>query len=342
MEVCTTKKTDSFRNQNRNNFIQVPIAMLDGLSSQIETLQHSLAMKQCQLGEVIRRQEEQILLHKEKILQMGQENFQKLSLPAIPLHEESDDFFTESESQEGEAQSTDENSDSFVTISDGSFSDSDLSTTAQSPSQEEVIEMRPVLERCSFQVNPLFDSTGLLEWEEAGDTEEMERVLIGDPEKLMDSAFKRMSCRPRQASMFRATAKGSLGRMSRWSKSEGNITQLIDKNPKAFFGGSFKNLFKPPVVRSPRSQMIWESGDRQLVSTFKSINTRRPTGSSQPRSKENHFSSLLGFDGSWAGPVSTSNHKTVRRPRDVKLRSRLRSQTVTVVAEKYRINYCFC
>ena len=89
MNICTDKESESFRIQKRSDLIKVPIALLEGLRSQIETLQQSLARKQCQLGEVIRRQEEQILIHKEKILQLGQENVMKLSLPGVSRHEES-------------------------------------------------------------------------------------------------------------------------------------------------------------------------------------------------------------------------------------------------------------
>ena len=346
MEVCRDKEAQFFGNQKGPHIIEVPIALLDGLSDQVETLQKSLVRKQWQLGEVIRRQEEQILLHKEKILQLGLANLQKLSIPGVSLHGVSDDSSMGFERQKEEAQFSYENSDSFVTISDTSFSDSDMSTLAPSPFQEEVIKNRPVLEQCSFQVNPLFDSTPLLESEEADDTEETERVLIGDPEELVESVLERLSCLPRPVRRFRSTSKGSLGRLSRRSRSEGNIMQLMDKDPKYMFHGSFKNLFKSPAVCNIRSSiwkpMIWESGDRQLLSTVNRINTRRPTRSPESSSRPSHFSSWLGFNGLRTEPVSISNHKTVRRPRDVKLRSHLRSQTVAVVAEKYRINYCFC
>ena len=98
-----------------------------------------------------------------------------------------------------------------------------------------MLEKRLVLKLYSFQVNSLFDSTHLLERDEADDTEETERILVGDLKELVESILKRTSCLPRLVSLFRSSGMGSLGRLCKRSKSEINILKLIYKEPKDFF-----------------------------------------------------------------------------------------------------------
>ena len=359
---------EPFRKQANTNFILVPVALLNELSERIEKLQRSLKRKQCQLGKVIRRQEKKILKQNEEILQLKGATLQTFD-PEESLkdlrdspHESTGDSAMGDEDQEEEAGSAEENSDSFITISDASFTDSEVSREDADTPHEDSLN---VIEDGCFQANPYFDSDQSLEPEAGPGAEITQTVVIGDPEDLVaeelescipDTLTPSMSCLPRPVRMFRRSVGkgGGLGGLNRWSKSEGNIKELLGKEPKSPFFGSFRNLWRkkedspPQTIMSISSPilngrpMILKTGDPHHSTTYNSMTDLRSTGSPEPSSRASQFFSCLGSESSRAGPVSMSNHKTVRRPRDVKLRSHRRSQTVTVVAENYHLNYSIC
>ena len=160
-----------------------------------------------------------------------------------------------------------ENSDSFVTISDASFTDSELSRRSEWSSAPRFNKEK--FDSSCFKANPYFDSensgefskseneqnVGVLHAHEVG-SENVTHVLIGDPEELVEevvkesclpeTTFPTMNCLPRPVRMFRRSMgrSGGLGGLSR-SKSENNLRDLKEeKSPSSLFSSSFKNLWR--------------------------------------------------------------------------------------------------
>ena len=297
-----------------------------------------------------------------------------------PEEEQSDDHLEE------------ENSDSFVTISDASFTDSEISKDTV---QKHVTSLGDTQDDC-FKFNPYFDCTLSLEPEPNDhqdqhhsdhqkqeyifpkdshnpernkhnhpDHQDLVRVRIGDPEKLADRAkescvsenpFPTMTCLPRPGGMFkRSKGHGGFGGLSR-SKSEGNIKELGETEKKPlFFTAPFKNLWKKkyedqtPVlhISSPvlnRRSMVLKTGDDGLgVGFFSSMTDLSSLGQESGRHaffRKPIFSCLLGDEMRRGGEerAARSSHKTVMRPRDVKMRSQRRG----MAADNYHLNYSIC
>ena len=161
-----------------------------------------------------------------------------------------------------------ENSDSFVTISDASFTESELSSNSRGRlSGQAVLKIHQdeAEESSCFKSNPYFDSYQSGDFSENGKEEikvakevhaSSQVVLIGDPEELVEEAVKEsclpettfptMNCLPRPVRMFRRSMgrSGGLGGLSR-SKSENNLRDLKEeKPPSSLFHSSFKNLWR--------------------------------------------------------------------------------------------------
>ena len=179
-----------------------------------------------------------------------------------------DEAWEEEVEVEMDKHNTEENSDSFVTISDASFTDSELSSNSRgrlSGSAVLKIHQDEAEESSCFKSNPYFDSYQSGDFSENGKEEikvakevhaSSQVVLIGDPEELVEEAVKEsclpettfptMNCLPRPVRMFRRSMgrSGGLGGLSR-SKSENNLRDLKEeKSPSSLFSSSFKNLWR--------------------------------------------------------------------------------------------------
>ena len=211
-----------------------------------------------------------------------------------------------------------ENSDSFVTISDASFTDSEVSRGEWSGvSKIKERQETEVRESCCFKANPYFDSDQSGEDALSGKSLEVQtkakdegdlRVMIGDPEELVeevresclpDTNFPAINCLPRPVRMFRRSMgrSGGLGGLSR-SKSENNLKELKEEKPSSLFGSSFKNLWrkkeeeevKVMEISSPmlnRRPMILKTGHQESLGenlNFSSMtDLRREPASSEQR-----------------------------------------------------------
>ena len=287
-----------------------------------------------------------------------------------------DEAWEEVEEEEEETRGTDgeENSDSFVTISDASFTDSELSRGSKIKQEETKEKVR---ENYCFQANPYFDSDQSSLEVKSGKEESLEvaevkeilqvdtRVMIGDPEDLVDdvmresclpdSNFPAMNCLPRPVRMFRRSMgrSGGLGGLSR-SKSENNLRDLKEEKPSSLFGSSFKNLWrkkeeevKVMEISSPmlnRRPMILKTGQESLGESlnFSSMTDLRRDQAPEQRAffQRPIFSCFLGNkEREWTEERSMPNHKTMTRPRDVKRRQR---RTQTLLHDSYQLNYSIC
>ena len=286
-----------------------------------------------------------------------------------------------------------ENSDSYITISDASFTDSEISkctpvhTNAfDLPRLEkyssEKLWQRDITEDNCFTANPYFDSENS-SMEVTKNVEQTEKVdcvkmMIGDPEDLVDDVkesclpdghFPAINCLPRPVRMFRRSTgrHGGLGGLTR-SKSENNLKELITKEaPKApLFSSPFKNLWKKKEedsqimhISSPilnKRPMVLKSGEGSLGSgLFSSMTDLRSTSEplGRPFFHRPIFSCFMGNvkerDGregeSWGaeGRSALPNHKTMTRPRDVKMRRQRRTQAVFGAGlDSYQQNYSIC
>ena len=278
------------------------------------------------------------------------------------------------EEEENKGTEAEENSDSFVTISDASFTDSEVSRGSKIKQLETKEKVR---ENYCFQANPYFDSdqsslevkSGKEESLEVAEAKEIPqvdtRVMIGDPEDLVDdvmresclpdSNFPAMNCLPRPVRMFRRSMgrSGGLGGLSR-SKSENNLRDLKEEKPSSLFGSSFKNLWrkkeeevKVMEISSPmlnRRPMILKTGQENLSESlnFSSMtDLRRDQGASEQRAFFHRpiFSCFMGSK-ERTEERSMPNHKTVTRPRDVKRRQR---RTQPLLQDSYQqLNYSIC
>ena len=282
------------------------------------------------------------------------------------------------EEEEGEEKmmgtDAEENSDSFVTISDASFTDSEVSR-GEWPKLNQESE---VSESCCFKANPYFDSDQSgedalsLEVQTKAKDEGDLRVMIGDPEELVeelresclpDTNFPAINCLPRPVRMFRRSMgrSGGLGGLSR-SKSENNLKELKEEKPSSLFGSSFKNLWrkkeeeevKVMEISSPmlnRRPMILKTGHQESLGenlNFSSMtDLRRDPASSEQRNfffQRPIFSCFYGSNKEskeWTEERSMPNHKTMTRPRDVKRRQRRNPQTL-LQPDSYQLNYSIC
>ena len=228
----------------------------------------------------------------------------------------------EVEKVENKQAEEEENSDSFVTISDASFTDSELSRRSEWSNAPRFNKQK--FDSC-FKANPYFDSensgefnksdneqnVGILHAHEVG-PEKVTHVLIGDPEELVEevvkesclpeTTFPTMNCLPRPVRMFRRSMgrSGGLGGLSR-SKSENNLRDLKEeKPPSSLFSSSFKNLWrkkeeevKVMEISSPllnRRPMVLKSQGQESLDkeslTFSSmtdLRVGRDAGSEQQR-----------------------------------------------------------
>ena len=282
-----------------------------------------------------------------------------------------DEAWEEVEDEE-EAKGTDgeENSDSFVTISDASFTDSEASRgewSGVSKIKEPEVKVRG---SCCFKANPYFDSdqsgeeATSLEVPKVKDQGD-QKVMIGDPEELVmeevkesclpDTNFPAINCLPRPVRMFRRSMgrSGGLGGLSR-SKSENNLKDLKEEKPSSLFGSSFKNLWrkkeeevKVMEISSPmlnRRPMILKTGQESLGESlnFSSMTDLRRDQAPEQRAffQRPIFSCFLGNkEREWTEERSMPNHKTMTRPRDVKRRQR---RTQTLLHDSYQLNYSIC
>ena len=282
-----------------------------------------------------------------------------------------DEAWEEVEEEEEKTMGTDaeENSDSFVTISDASFTDSEVSRGEWPKLNQEVSES------CCFKANPYFDSDQSgedalsLEVQTKAKDEGDLRVMIGDPEELVeelresclpDTNFPAINCLPRPVRMFRRSMgrSGGLGGLSR-SKSENNLKELKEEKPSSLFGSSFKNLWrkkeeeevKVMEISSPmlnRRPMILKTGHQESLGenlNFSSMtDLRRDPASSEQRNfffQRPIFSCFYGSNKEskeWTEERSMPNHKTMTRPRDVKRRQRRNPQTLL----HDQLNYSIC
>ena len=234
-----------------------------------------------------------------------------------------DEAWEEEVEVEMDKHSTEENSDSFVTISDASFTDSELSRRSEWSSAPRFNKEK--FDSSCFKANPYFDSensgefskseneqnVGVLRAHEVG-SENVTHVLIGDPEELVEevvkesclpeTTFPTMNCLPRPVRMFRRSMgrSGGLGGLSR-SKSENNLRDLKEeKPPSSLFSSSFKNLWrkkeeevKVMEISSPllnRRPMVLKSQGQESLDkeslTFSSmtdLRVGRDAGSDQQR-----------------------------------------------------------
>ena len=233
-----------------------------------------------------------------------------------------DEAWEEEVEVEMDKHNTEENSDSFVTISDASFTDSELSRRSEWSSAPRFNKEK--FDSSCFKANPYFDSensgefnkseneqnVGVLHAHEVG-SENVTHVLIGDPEELVEEAVKEsclpettfptMNCLPRPVRMFRRSMgrSGGLGGLSR-SKSENNLRDLKEEKPSSLFSSSFKNLWrkkeeevKVMEISSPllnRRPMVLKSQGQESLDkeslTFSSmtdLRVGRDAGSEQQR-----------------------------------------------------------
>ena len=268
-----------------------------------------------------------------------------------------------------------ENSDSFVTISDASFTDSEVSRGEWSGvSKIKERQETEVRESCCFKANPYFDSDQSGEEATSGKERRPEvtkdqgdlKVMIGDPEEMVmeevkesclpDTNFPAINCLPRPVRMFRRSMgrSGGLGGLSR-SKSENNLKDLKEEKPSSLFGSSFKNLWrkkdeevKVMEISSPmlnRRPMILKTGQESLGESlnFSSMTDLRRDQAPEQRAFFDRpiFSCFLGnkAEREWTEERSMPNHKTMTRPRDVKRRQR---RTQTLLQDSYQLNYSIC
>ena len=348
---------------------------------------------------VIRRQQRLLLSLGETPVELSRDPFEKLRCPGTDQWttssggkggedgeggEESttgdsamDEAWEEIEDEEEEERKgteAEENSDSFVTISDASFTDSEVSRGSKIKQEETKEKVR---ENYCFQANPYFDSDQSSLEVKSGKKESLEvakakeipqvdtRVMIGDPEDLVDdvmresclpdSNFPAMNCLPRPVRMFRRSMgrSGGLGGLSR-SKSENNLRDLKEEKPSSLFGSSFKNLWrkkeeevKVMEISSPmlnRRPMILKTGQESLGESlnFSSMTDLRRDQAPEQRAffQRPIFSCFLGNkEREWTEERSMPNHKTMTRPRDVKRRQR---RTQTLLHDSYQLNYSIC
>ena len=290
-----------------------------------------------------------------------------------------DEAWEEEVEVEMDKHSTEENSDSFVTISDASFTESELSSNSRgrlSGSAVLKIHQGEAEESSCFKSNPYFDSYQSGDFYENGKEETKvakEVVLIGDPEELVEevvkesclpeTTFPTMNCLPRPVRMFRRSMgrSGGLGGLSR-SKSENNLRDLKEeKPPSSLFSSSFKNLWrkkeeevKVMEISSPllnRRPMVLKSQGQESLDkeslTFSSmtdLRVGRDTGSEQQRAffQKPIFSCFMNTKERELKEEERSmpNHKTVTRPRDVKRRQKRPQQTL--IQDSYQLNYSIC
>ena len=291
-----------------------------------------------------------------------------------------DEAWEEEVMVEMDKHSTEENSDSFVTISDASFTDSELSSNSRgrlSGSAVLKIHQDEAEETSCFKSNPYFDSYQSGDFSENGKEEtkvakevhaSSQVVLIGDPEELVEevvkesclpeTTFRTMNCLPRPVRMFRRSMgrSGGLGGLSR-SKSENNLRDLKEeKPPSSLFSSSFKNLWrkkeeevKVMEISSPllnRRPMVLKSQGQESLDkeslTFSSMTDLRVGRDAGSEQQRAFFQKPIFscFMNTKEEERSMPNHKTVTRPRDVKRRQRRPQQSL--IQDSYQLNYSIC
>ena len=288
----------------------------------------------------------------------------------------------EEEEEEEKRRGTDaeENSDSFVTISDASFTDSEVSTRGEwsevpKIKHEEECEVKAG-ESCCFKANPYFDSDqsgedamsgkeGSLEVTKAKDIDRQgdTRVMIGDPEELVeevresclpDTNFPAINCLPRPVRMFRRSMgrSGGLGGLSR-SKSENNLKDLKEEKPSSLFGSSFKNLWKKKEeevkvmeISSPmlnRRPMILKTGQESLGESlnFSSMTDLRRDPEQRAFFHRPIFSCFLGNKEREWTQEERSMPNHKTMTRPRDVKRRQR-RTQTLLQDSYQLNYSIC
>ena len=134
------------------------------------------------------------------------------------------------------------------------------------------------------------------------------------------------------------------------SKSENNLKDLKEEKPSSLFGSSFKNLWKKKEeevkvmeISSPmlnRRPMVLKTGQESLSLNFSSMTDLRRDQAPEHRAffQRPIFSCFLGNkEREW---TEMPNHKTMKRPRDVKRRQR-RTQTL-IQPDSHQLNYSIC
>jgi hypothetical protein len=252
----------------------------------------------------------------------------------------------------------DENSDSYVTMSDASFTDSDEEEDDQTKEEE-------LQKSGSYGINPLFEQTSLndpdLEKTEISSPNSMEDPLsqqiatntekatmdkpeiarlkqIGDPEKMenhrkVKQGGESKSVLQRSVRIFRKPRVEHQARLLK-SKSEGNLNELLETEPKPSF---FQSIYRGLMTRSKKQDVDLKrrpfyQSTPCLVSTGSDIEmtelTKAATLQGQSYNQEDQLQSFPLFHESRGESLHTNlfqqplfskpimpNHKTVQRPR---------------------------